>query len=579
MNDIKLQSDFINGKGEIDFKDNKYIKFNLEYCDLEKILSNLNNDYLKFILIDGANIEINTKKLKYNNIILNDAKLTGKVINNSIAINIDSYLFEDNFLFNINGLIYYDSNNYWCANLIATAKNNFKIIENINDNQIIANINNNQIEKENLIFNTFTNKNINLNFYSNIHYDQFGLSLINLKLNLDKAILTGFVGYRMIGDTSILETNIIASNFNFNKEKYPQLINFFEKLNDKKFLKNTIKDIKITRDVFNHKIELKNTKYKDISIDQIKINVNSYDDYLTIDEFSFKNNDDVFDANILLIPNNQTPKLFININKGIINSNKALIFDIFKNIAIFNTSIQANLSKLTIDNIVLNNINLVTKTDKNQLLIKELNFMNNFTKSNILGYILLDPININLKYNINNFDAPNFFNLDSIINGNLNLEGKITSYGNTIDEIIYNAKSSIKFSSDIINIKKFNIDNLISNIRYYQKNNTKIDKINLKSSLYINDGNLNNISGFIDLNKGIFNGYNIIATTSQSGNKISFYYDLYNKNINWEILSNFYSNEDLNKIFNFKISNQIRNNKGLIRIEYLDNFQNLFNLE
>lgn len=609
---INIRSDFMNGDGSIEILKDKYAQFYFKDLNLSILANDINIAYLKFLLIDDMKISIKIDKLIYQNIILSNVKIIGSIQEEKMNIEIYGIISEVDLKFSVKGIIYYNdfSQNYNklmlnIQNIDFDSLNNAKLQENISFNKsnqnksqlnYKPNINSNldpSIQKSttniaviqnNKQYNNtkanekikYLNKEVLFDLNADIVYDQFGFSLEKINLLINKAKITGFIDYKTIGNQFILETNLKGDKLVINKEILPKFFNILDEIDqDKSNLFNFLKNIKMLKYLTRHQIKLNNLIYNDKFINQLKFDVNSYNGILDSNDFYLKYNDNIFISDILFILNQEIPKISLEMQDGFLDLKLEQIYYFLNQISAFDTKIQANLNEFIINNINYEDLDLEFKLKQGQLLIKALNFAKNKTKTNLFGYVLLSPLNMNIKYNIENLKLQKILNINDL-DGDININGKFITYGENIDELIYNTKSKINFESKEIALKQFNIDNLISKIRNYKQNLEQEQVIKLKNYLYVENGKLQNLSGLITLNKGVLTSNLLMFNTLQSSGKMDLYYNIYTKDLSLSTLINFYLDVDVSTIYSINMFTEYKNKKTNFRIEYLDNFNNFF---
>ena len=560
----------INGtyEGEINNKES-YINFDINDLNFAKIVSAYNKELLQNIPKPKLNNKIKNNKIKLKGVIKEVILGNDNIISNtdsigpfdlslnlnkdSINIEKASFRLNDNNLTNISGLI---KDSVFIGNIASSGKNikdffsqdSFQNTQENNEYKIDANL-------------EISEKNINI-------YDLLG--------NIGATKILGNISYsprnKQKSYIQIEANDFSLDNFNVKYEdKYINPIKFYYlNLLGKNREKQLLQSFLWLRDIFSKtsfNFSLKNLINNGTTFSKINISGLLENRYLEIADSSFLSDKNQFNLTSKISLKEEIPNANITINAEKISfnsiksskwSNDLLKIPNFNNL---NFSINSNIKTLTYKNIqLLNNIYNI-EIDNNIASIK--NFAGEFGKKgkyNIEGEMILEGLpTLNISYSIKKAKLQTISSLilnNQKISANINIAGKLKTFGNTPTVMIKQLDSYNKIAMSNIIIKRLALSNLTTKITKLQKEPNL--KFNLENELLEGKTRFRSYEGEIKINKGTAILNNIQLKNNNVNSASSGTINFYNKSVK------------INSIFSFNIFYKAKTKikKNLVRITH-----------
>lgn len=400
-------------------------------------------------------------------------------------------------------------------------------------------------------------------FLSEIRLTPIEFSLKNITLNIGTMNIYGASSFKMIGALPRITSKIEISGFDYNKEMpiFSPLIRYFISLKDgmkeqsyvSKFIPlREIKSIGFFDIILNKPI------ISDSNIDHIKFSGNFLSGKIKIDSFEYKSDNTNLLGTIELSTSMLMPsfsgKISGRVNMDMLNLSNILALNniLYKDYDLSKVKLSwdVNLEKVTRNNIEYNNIKFLAYTEENSIIISNANI--DFGNSSIVanGNITIAPdltFDCGYAYNSMNIrDATSYIisglNIDGLVSSN----GRISSHGSSVEELLYNLSITSKFLADNINIEGYDIDNVIGKINNQdyifsnssanelQNNNSyafsPLEK-DLEKATMSGSTRLSKISGSIKMNLGSIVLEDLGFTTAKSKGKLHMFYNIYNNEL------------------------------------------------
>ena len=301
--------------------------------------------------------------------------------------------------------------------------------------------------------------------------------------------------------------------------------NFFdkEKMNIKKIIINNANfsllrdDIKLLSDFKNKKFHNKKIKVNDSNI-FFKDNLGDIISIIKIYKTTL-----FFDDKKLLNFLNLKGEVFnVPFNLDFQHKNNSVKYEKFNfnskflNLNIFNES-YAEKNKLTTGKNIISFSNSTIDTRysiKEKLIIfKSSNSITNNSQVNYSGDLSINPFDLDLKINIDNYKVSKLFNINPILiefiksgllfNDNISVSTSIIINSNAKNEIFQNAKINFNIINGLINFDKTNfVNNSIGSMQVRNSNLfLKNNKLKINSNLFINIKNSENLFSFLNTSK------------------------------------------------------------------------------
>lgn len=155
------------------------------------------------------------------------------------------------------------------------------------------------------------------------------------------------------------------------------------------------------------------------------------------------------------------------------------------------------------------------------------------------GSLKLDKMNLNLAFAYNNFNLKALssifpFAIFGISDGWASANGVISTYGQDLNELLYNLYSKSSFQGRRFKLANLGIDKFVSKIEKDKYSPKDIDK-DIKNIFSNNPGTMNVIDGEIELSKGLFKLSDLDFETNRAAAEGFGEYNLYDNNIGLDL--------------------------------------------
>lgn len=410
------------------------------------------------------------------------------------------------------------------------------------------------------------------NFSSDIKITPIEFSSKNMTINVGDIIISGTNSFKIIGILPRITSEIQISGFDYNKETpiISPLIRYFVSLKDGMKEQDYVSKFIPLREVKSigfFDIVLDKPVIGDMTVDIIKLSGNFLSGKIVVDSFEYKSDSTNLIGAIELSTSLLMPSFAVKVNSGNINMdavdlnnilslNKTLYqdYDLTK----IKLSCDINIDSITTNDKEYKNVKITAYTAENSIIISNasLNCLNSSIITN--GNISVSPdITFDFGYAYNSFNIKDIISyivsgLD--ITGLVSSNGRISSYGSSIAELVYNLNITSKFLADSINIKGYDIDNVIDKINNldYVFDNKKSMALQTNSTYGFspleNDlekatshGNttLSKVKGEMKMNLGSIVVNNLEFRTSKSTGNLHMYYNIYDNTLHLQSNINF----------------------------------------
>ncbi len=384
------------------------------------------------------------------------------------------------------------------------------------------------------------------------------LSFKDFFLKTDNLSLSGNFFGKFIAQTPHFNTTLNISSLDLTGSSYPiisPLIEFVQGLTkDMKSLDYPGKFIPIRTNPYliNLDILINGVKYNDKIFDKINLLAKISPASIKISNLDFKTNNSYLSTSWSLDASSVLPSLTVEIKDGSLSTDllsPAKLLDL-RNELVNDYSldkvtlqIYGNLSSLSLNDVVFKNIKFYVENNNNLLQFNNIEAELLGGKLQGSGNILLNPYSLNFVYALNMIDLdkvsvllPKMFVTSE---GEISISGSLSTHGNTLKNQLYNLTSKSQFAINIITVNNFNIDSFIQKINNLEYNVSHLDK-DINSAITTGQQRITDISGNIDLQKGIALLKDINFITQYSEGVASFAVNIYNFDIDSSNMLSFY---------------------------------------
>jgi hypothetical protein len=205
--------------------------------------------------------------------------------------------------------------------------------------------------------------------------------------------------------------------------------------------------------------------------------------------------------------------------------------------------ISGKLSKLYDNDLILENVKLYAENDNNLFRVTNIEADVLSGKFQGTGNILLEPYSINFVYALNTIDLGALSTMlpKSLpsLNGRGSFSGNFSTNGSSLQNQLYNLTTQSQFVINNIKTNGFSIDSFVKKINTPSYNAQNLDS---DLNIVISNGqdNIKNITGNIDLQKGIVLIKNLNFSTAYTTGTASIAMNIYNFNIDSSAILSFY---------------------------------------
>ncbi|MCC8398692.1 MAG: exodeoxyribonuclease 7 small subunit [Rickettsia endosymbiont of Labidopullus appendiculatus] len=382
--------------------------------------------------------------------------------------------------------------------------------------------------------------------------------LQNLMLKTENTKVTGNITTRFIGSIPHFITILDFSSIDLNREDYPiisPMVKFAkslsENMKDESYLTKYI-PIRTINYLGNFDITINDILMGDNSFGKAYILANISPGNIEISNLDIRTNSDYINLSANLLANNIKPQLKVTINDGSLNvnyltaeyllnlRNKLLNeFDLEK----IELKLNCALSKITQDDLVLQNIKLALANNNALFKISNLEANLLLGKLKAEGNILLDPYTLSFVYALNSIDLAQLSNilpkglLDN--RGRMSVNGAITTNGDSLKKLLYELNTQSDFVVKNAKINNFSIDSFIEKVNN-KDYNLKYLKEDLAHAMYQGQTELDSLHGNVQLKNGIVTIKDIVFNTKYSSGSASSVVNIYNWDMALSSILSFY---------------------------------------
>ncbi|MCC8371487.1 MAG: AsmA-like C-terminal region-containing protein [Rickettsia endosymbiont of Pseudomimeciton antennatum] len=382
--------------------------------------------------------------------------------------------------------------------------------------------------------------------------------LQNLMLKTENTKVTGNITARFIGSIPHFITILDFSSIDLNREDYPiisPMVKFAkslsENMKDESYLTKYI-PIRTINYLGNFDITINDILMGDNSFGKAYILANISPGNIEISNLDIRTNSDYINLSANLLANNIKPQLKVTINDGSLNvnyltaeyllnlRNKLLNeFDLEK----IELKLNCALSKITQDDLVLQNIKLALANNNALFKISNLEANLLLGKLKAEGNILLDPYTLSFVYALNSIDLAQLSNilpkglLDN--RGRMSVNGAITTNGDSLKKLLYELNTQSDFVVKNAKINNFSIDSFIEKVNN-KDYNLKYLKEDLAHAMYQGQTELDSLHGNVQLKNGIVTIKDIVFNTKYSSGSASSVVNIYNWDMALSSILSFY---------------------------------------
>lgn len=319
-------------------------------------------------------------------------------------------------------------------------------------------------------------------FLSEIRITPIEFSIKNIVMNIGEMNLSGSSSFKIIGTLPRITSEIKISGFDYNKEMplFSPLIRYFLSLKDGMKEQSYVSKFIPLREIKSigfFDVTLDKPIISDSAVDYIKLCGNFVSGKIKIDSFEYKSDNTNLSGSMELSTSLLMPSFALKINSGHINMDILNLPNIialnevlyqYYDLSKVNLSCDVNLDIVTRNNTEYNNVKFAAYTEENAVIISNSNI--SFGNSSIVanGNITIAPdltFDCGYAYNsMNVSDAIAYIVSGLNIDGFVSSNGRISSHGSSVEELLYNLSISSKFLADNINIQGYDIDKVIDKI-------------------------------------------------------------------------------------------------------------------
>ncbi|ADE29872.1 AsmA family protein [Rickettsia prowazekii] len=568
LKDIVIESSFIIGNGFVNIAKNTNITTNVK-LDFHKIdLSSLilPNAVVTFNTF-GSNIRfIFADKLLKANVAINEI-----ILSNNEAL--EKIVFAANLskgTLNINEL---------SGNIKSGGE--FRLTGNVTQNAVRSMFDGKLYLKHNdmnsllsiLGFNNLTiQESVPFVLSSDLKLTLIDLFFKNLLLKTDNLNLSGSFSSKFIAQTPRIDATLNISSLDLSGKSYPiisPIIRFTENLTkDMQTLDYPSKFIPIRTIGYlaNLDILIDSVKYHDHVFDKMNLLAKILPANIKISNLDFKTAHSSLSTRLHLDTSSVLPSLTVEIKDGhlttdllslreMLNLRNKLVNEYSLNNAIL--QFYGTLSTLSQNNFIFRNVKFYLANHNNLLQFNNIEAELLGGKFQGSGNILLEPYSINFVYAVNTIDLNKILalmhNIFTWSGGKVSISGSLWTNGNSLQSQLYNLSTKSQFVINNIDVNNFSIDSFIEKINKSDYNVQNLDN-DINSSITTGRTNIRDISGDIELQKGIVLLKNIKFATQYSSGAASCTVNIYNFDIDSSSILSFYIPDKFVKLNNLHTS-------------------------
>ncbi|HJD56305.1 MAG TPA: exodeoxyribonuclease 7 small subunit [Rickettsia endosymbiont of Pyrocoelia pectoralis] len=554
LKDINITSPFISGSGFINLAKNDKItsnvKLNFPKIDLTSLFNS--NSSLTFDTVPS-----NLRFVFADKLLKTDITIDEVVLNNNESL--EKIVFNSNLL---NGTLKIDE---FSGNIKPGGE--FKFAGAVTQNSIRSMFDGNIYLKHNNInslLNIFGLNNVAVKdpipfiLSSDLKLTLIDLFFKNLSLKTDDLNLSGNFSSKFIAQAPRLNIMLNISSLDLTGKTYPVISPFLD------FIKNLTEDMK-SLDYPSKFIPIRTVKYLtnlDIVIDGVKYNEYIFDKInllakimpanVKISNLDLKTKDNYLSTSWDLDASSVLPSLKVEIKDGSLTTDLLTPagFLNIRNKLVHNYSLDkatlqlyGQLTSLSQNDLMLKNVKFYLQNNNNLLQFSNIEAELLEGKFQGSGNVLLDPYSINFVYALNTIDLSKLSALFPkgfpTLNGEASINGNFFTSGNDLQNQLYNLTTKSQFIINTININNFAIDSFIEKINGADYNVQNLDK-DINNAITTGSDKINNISGDINLQKGILILKNVNFATQYSGSAASLAINIYNFELDSSSILSFY---------------------------------------
>ncbi len=549
LDDIKINSDSIEGNGSISISQNNLdtsnIKLNFEKINFQNFFANeyTQNNTVKKKFNSNSQFRFDENPMKISvNIKEANMKENVSVLGMNIKLNIeDGKLNIQDFSADINNGGKFKLDGVVSQNSFRSLFLGKVSLAHTDLNDLVQMVMGTEYE---------STKPIAFALVSDLKFSSVDVSFKNLLINTNDSQISGNISSKFIGNSPRTSANIRVSKIDLDDESMPYasgVIKYIQDLTlgmkEKDYVKKFIPIRKINA-IGNY----------ELSFDKIILDKNHYDDVnfslsiepgaVSVEQLYLEMDKDWVDTSFSLQAKGLKPELNFIIHNGSLKSDllsaPALLDfrDNLKNDYDFSkVDIKMNfwLNNLYSDYINLKKVKFDAHNKKNMINITKFNagIFGGALKSS--GSAIIEPLNINFVYALNSAKFKEIARL--MPKGTVREEGVISINGNwstkgkNLNELAYNLYSQSDFIIKDIFIRNFSIDNLVRKVRDTEYD-IDILEDDTNDALLTGITRVRELKGGFELSKGIFSAPYMVAKTDYTAALIAASYNIYDFNIN-----------------------------------------------
>lgn len=536
-------------------------------------------------------IKLSDDQLQINNLSIHSDKMNGQGVGaisliedfSNIKINFSNISLVDDSLENIDfALTLKDSHLYLdqlSGNIASGGE--FKIVGDFTiDNNVPIFLGHLDLKHNNI--NVFVSK-MQLNHFtssidaifncsSDIKITPIEFSTKNMNMNVGEIIISGVNSFKIIGTLPRITSEVQISGFDYNKETpiISPLIRYFVSLKDGMKEQDYVGKFIPLREVKSigfFDITLDKPVIGDITVDIIKLSGNFLSGKIVVDSFEYKSDTTNLTGAIELSTSLLMPSFAVKINGGNINMNVINLNNILAlnktlyedyDLSKIKLSCDINMDSVIRNDIEYKNVKITAYTAENAIIVSNAS-LNCLTSSIITnGNIGISPdITFDFGYAYNSFninDVLSYIVSGLDVNGLVSSNGRISTYGSNVAELLYNLNITSKFVADSLKINGYDIDNVINKINnpgYIFDNNksmalqtsstyafSPLEK-DLENATSSGNTTLSKVRGDMKMNLGSIIVDNLEFVTAKSKGNLHMYYNIYNNELHLQSNVNF----------------------------------------
>lgn len=386
------------------------------------------------------------------------------------------------------------------------------------------------------------------------------LSMQNLLIRTADNEISGNVSVKFIGEQPRHNVNLKLAKLNLDNKNFPMMFWLYE--SGSGLLEGTK-----SQDYLNKFIPLRKINVLgnyNINIDSLIFAEKEYTNsgfslslapaQAKISNLHLKRGDEFIDVSVDVLASGIKPIFSIKVNDGafavdFLKPNSLL--EIRKNLlekhdlSKVEINLDASLAKLQQNDVLFEDVRLITKNDSNLFDINKLEAKLFGGKLEATGSILLDPHTINFVYALNSAHVDEVSKVlpAGLINSNgaFSSSGMITTSGTKPEELLYNLYTKSNILGQGLSINNFSIDDLIQKASNYDYELGQLNE-DINTALLTGKTEVNNLKTNIELIKGIVKIPSITFQTQYASVSAAANFNIYDFSLDLNSVFSFYLN-------------------------------------